>query len=428
MPCTLIFPCACQVPLQNRFVTTAGRSRFLYFCTRMSKMVRHNLINLYLIKFAKWFNLVMPVVVLFYQDNGLGMQQIFWLKSIYSVAMVAMEIPSGYMADVWGRKKSLILGAFLGAGGMALYSFSHGFWAFTSAEIVLGIGYSFISGSDSALLYDTLKSAQHEQDYMKQEGWITSAGNFAEGIAGVFGGLLATMSLRLPFYVQFGIASVAIPAALFLVEPTFRHDQLKPSFHSTLRAVRETVRHPQLRAALLISSFAGTASLTFAWFVQPYFKEAGLPVSLFGLMWTLLNLSVGLSSVFAYKIERKAGQRNALLIIILGFGLGYYLAAWQISLVGIGLLFFFYLVRGIAHPILKDYINRYTKSEVRATILSLRNFVIRIVFAIIGPVLGFVADRFSLSWALVATGTGFVISALLCLKPLWNAEDQPEIS
>ena len=108
----------------------------------MSKLVRNNLINLYLIKFAKWFNLVMPVVVLFYQDNGLSMQQIFILKSIYSIAMVVMEIPSGYLADIWGRKKTLMLGSLLGAGGMALYCFSYGFWAFATAEIILS--YNFV--------------------------------------------------------------------------------------------------------------------------------------------------------------------------------------------------------------------------------------------------------------------------------------------
>lgn len=390
----------------------------------MSKLVRHNLVNLYLIKIAKWFNLVMPVVVLFYHDNGLSMQQIFWLKSIYSVAMVTMEIPSGYMADVWGRKKSLMLGAFLGTAGMGLYSFSQGFWAFAMAEVILGVGYSFISGSDSALLYDTMKAANREPDYLKQEGWVTSAGNFAEGMAGVFGGLLATVSLRLPFYVQFGISAIAIPASLLLVEPLFHTEAVKRTFRSTLRTVGETFAHPQLRASLLLSSFAGTASLTFAWFVQPYFKEAGLPVSLYGLMWTILNLSVGVSSVFSYKVERRVGQRNALLIIIFGFGMGFYLASWKVSVLGIGLLFFFYLVRGIAHPILKNYVNRYTRSEVRATILSLRDFVIRINFAVIGPVLGYLTDHFSLSAALLVSGTGYVVSSLLCLKPMWKKGEE----
>jgi len=392
----------------------------------MKNTVRNNLVNLYLIKFAKWFNLVMPVVVLFYQDNGLSMQQIFLLKSIYSIAMVVMEIPSGYLADVWGRKKTLIFGGFLGACGIALYSFSYGFWAFAAAEIILGVGYSFVSGSDSAMLYDTLKAAERDKEYIKQEGWITSSGNFAEAIAGVCGGLLATMSLRLPFYFQFGIASLAIPAALLLKEPKLHAKESNKSFRSTLNTVKETFRHPMLRSALLISSFAGTASLTFAWFVQPYFKEAGLPVSLFGIMWTLLNLSVGISSMLSYKIENKLGQRKSLLIIIFGFGIGFFLAAWEVSLIGIGLLFFFYLVRGIAHPILKDYINRYTDSEVRATILSVRNFVIRINFAIIGPVLGYLTDNFSLSLALAVTGAGFFISALLSIKPLWLNDSQIE--
>lgn len=390
----------------------------------MKNLVRNNLISLYLIKFAKWFNLVMPVVVLFYQDNGLSMQQIFILKSIYSVAMVVMEIPSGYLADIWGRKKTLILGSLLGTAGMAVYSFSYGFWAFAAAEIILGVGYSFISGADSALLYDTMKATDREKEYIKQEGWITSAGNFAEAIAGVCGGLLATFSLRMPFYAQFIVASMAIPAAFLLEEPKLQATTLSKSFGATLRTVSETFQHTRLRAALLISSFAGTASLTFAWFVQPYFKAAGLPVSLFGVMWTVLNLSVGVSSMFSYRIERKVGQRYALLIIILGFTIGFYLAAWKVSLIGIGFLFFFYLVRGIAHPILKDYINRDTRSEVRATILSLRNFVIRINFAIIGPALGYLTDNFSLSWALVATGTGFLISAVPFLKPLWNPASQ----
>lgn len=362
----------------------------------------------------------MPVIVLFYQDNGLNMQDIFWLKSIYSVAIVAMEIPSGYLADVWGRKKTLLLGGILGASGFALYSFSHGFWAFAIAEIILGIGHSFVSGADSAMLYDTLKASQREQQYMKQEGWITSAGNFAEAIAGVCGGLLATLSLRLPFHVQFAVAAIAIPAAALLKEPENKTHKPERNFRSIIQTINETFQHAQLRSALLVSSFTGTASLTFAWFVQPYFQKAGLPVSLFGVMWTLLNLSVGVSSMFSYKVERRLGQQKSLLVIIVGLCLGFFLSAWKISLAGIGMLFFFYLLRGIAHPILKDYINRYTKSEVRATILSLRNFVIRINFAIIGPVLGYLTDRFSLQMALIIAGVGYLLSGLASMLPLWK--------
>ena len=142
------------------------------------------------------------------------------------------------------------------------------------------------------------------------------------------------------------------------------------------------------------------------------------------MMWTLLNLSVGFSSFWSYKVERSLGQRNSLLIIIVGLSTGYLLAAWEISLVGISVLFFFYILRGIAHPILKDYINRYTVSEVRATILSLRDFVIRINFAVIGPVLGYFTDHFSLGTALLIAGVCYVVVALAAAMPLLRKEGQ----
>ena len=63
--------------------------------------MKQNILALYLIKLSKWFSLVMPIIVLFYEDHGLGLQDVFILKSVYSVAAVALEIPSGYLADVW---------------------------------------------------------------------------------------------------------------------------------------------------------------------------------------------------------------------------------------------------------------------------------------------------------------------------------------
>ena len=117
--------------------------------------MKQNILALYLIKLSKWFSLVMPIIVLFYEDHGLGLQDVFILKSVYSVAAVALEIPSGYLADVWGRKKCLILGCILFFGGYLCYSFTSTFTAFLFAEILLGTGQTLVNGADSALLYDT---------------------------------------------------------------------------------------------------------------------------------------------------------------------------------------------------------------------------------------------------------------------------------
>jgi MFS family permease len=389
------------------------------------KNLPKNTVQLYLIKVAKWFSLIMPIVVLFYQENGLSMSQIFILKSVYSVAMVATELPSGYLADVWGCRRTLLIGAILGTIGMAIYSFSTVFLSFLMAEVILGIGFSFVSGADSAMLYDSLKAANRENEYIKYEGRITSAGNFAEALAGVLGGLLATFSLRSPYFFQIGIAAIGIPAAFLLKEPQHALERTHLKMKEILSIIKLTYSQREMRSAIMTSSFTGAATLTYAWFVQPYFQEAKVPVSAFGILWTALNLSAGIFSMFSYKIERWLGMKKTLLVIVCFLSLGFFLTAFQVSLAGIAILFFFYMVRGIATPVLKNQINQYTDSKVRATILSIRNFEIRIIFAAIGPALGYLTDTFSLKTAQIATGIIYFAAAMWSIGPMIKASPTP---
>lgn len=384
----------------------------------MIKNIPFNVPQLFLIKISKWFNLVMPIVVLFYQDNGLSMTQIFLLKSIYSIAMVATELPSGYLADVWGCRKTLLVGAVLGTIGIIIYSFSAVFLTFAVAEIILGIGFSFISGADTAILYDSLHEELREDEYTKYEGKITSSGNFAEAVAGILGGLLATYSLRTPYFFQIFVASIAIPAAYYLKEPKQFHNRIHLKMNEILYMVKLTYAKPEMRASIMISSLTGGATLTYAWFVQPYFEEAGVPISVFGILWTLLNLTTGIFSIYSYKVEKSLGQKYTLLFIVVFISLGFILSSIEVSLAGISILFGFYLIRGIASPVLKNYINQFTDPKVRATILSVRNFEIRIIFAIAGPILGYITDQFSLKTALLVSGIAYFVSAGLSILPL----------
>ncbi|MDA3880163.1 MAG: MFS transporter, partial [Prolixibacteraceae bacterium] len=317
----------------------------------MIKFVHDNIIKLYIIKISKWFSLIMPIIVLFYQDNGLSMTQIFLLKSVYSVGMLIFEIPSGYFGDVWGRKKTLIVGTLMATLGISFYSFSFVFWQFMVAELVLGIGQSFISGSDSAMLYDTLKSKKRESEYLKYEGRVTSVGNFSEAIAGILGGLLASITLRMPFYFDVCIAAMDKPAALTLVEPNYINKKRIASLKDVFNVVHYAmVDYAKLRYFILFSSLIGTATLTFAWFLQPVLIEIDIPIALFGVFWTLLNITVGTSSIYAHKVRERFSQKQTTRFIYISVGLGYILTAAFISLWIIPVLFAFYLVRGIATP------------------------------------------------------------------------------
>ena len=215
--------------------------------------------------------LTMPILMLFYYDLGFSAEESFQLKAFYSISIVIFEIPSGYAADVLGRRKTLILGSILGTAGFAIYSFSSGFLAFLIAEIILGIGQSFISGADSAMMYDSLKADGKADEYVKYEGRNFSVGNFSEAIAGFLGGALAEISLRLPFIFQTGVAFIAIPAAYLLIEPQFSSNRKQISFKDIFHIIKYAlITNRSLRWNIIYSSIIGSATLTMAWIYPLY--------------------------------------------------------------------------------------------------------------------------------------------------------------
>lgn len=365
--------------------------------------MQRNLIALYLVKLSKWFTLVMPIIVLFYEEHRLGLQDVFILKSVYSVAAVALEVPSGYLADVWGRKRCIVAGCVLFFGGYLCYSLTSTFAAFLVAEILLGIGQTMINGADSALLYDTTVHHGRENLYLRYEGRITMIGNFAEAVAGIFGGLLAVYSLRYPFYAQAVVAFVGIPAAMALREYAPANKEQSP-WEEILRILKYSlVTNKKLCCNIMYSGIIGAATLTMAWFVQPVLMQLETPTEWYGIIWTVLNLTVGVAALYSDRVEQLFGMTKMNILILIVIAGGYVALAYNLTYAGLGILFLFYIFRGFATPILKGYINQMTFSEMRATVLSIRNFVIRLMFAAIAPFIGWLNDMYSLQVALLAS-------------------------
>lgn len=381
---------------------------------------RQNITSLYLIKVSKWFTLIMPIIVLFYEENGLGLKEIFLLKSVYSIVLVTLDIPTGYLADAWGRRNCLFTGCLIAFGGFMSYSFSSTFGAFFIAEILLGIGQSLVSGADSALLYDTMLHYDREEEYLKYEGKVTMVGNFSEAFAGIFGGLLATYSLRLPFYCQVGIAFIGIPAALALKEYNAKTHIINP-IKNILNIIRYSLfTNKSLCYDIMFSGIIGAATLTMAWFVQPVLMHIQLPTGLFGVVWTILNLTVGIAALYSDALNARLGENRTYTLILIFIVCGYVAVSFTLNYFSLFLFLLFYIVRGFATPILKGYINRQTFSEMRATVLSIRNFIIRLIFAAMAPFIGWLNDAFSLAFALQIAALIIFIPGLLFLVLQWR--------
>ncbi len=388
------------------------------------KQLKLNIIKLYVIRGIKSFMLAIPVIVLFFQENGLSMKQVFILQSLFALSVIVLEVPTGYFSDSFGRKLSLIIGGLLSVAGYAVYSVSYGFYGFLLAEIILGLGASFTSGADTAMLYDTLLELDQASEYKRQEGRISGIGLASESSSSIIGGLLALVSLRFPLYWDAATALLIVPVALTLVEPKRHLAAVKSAaLLNMVRLVRFSLHdQKQVKWLIIYSSSVGASTLTMFWLTQPYLLANHIPLELFGAVLATFFLVAAGFSWQAHRVERILGRRRSLILLIALPALGYALVsslwyAW--SLVFIAL---FYVVRGINNPVTLDYINGLVPSDIRATVLSVKNLVSRLEFALIGPAIGWVSDAYSLQVALLSAGAVFLAFGLISLAFLRKHE------
>lgn len=359
-----------------------------------------NIVLLFIIKVAKWFMLYMPVSLLFYLENGLE-DHYFLLHAIYSGVIAFFEVPSGYIADVWGRKKALVFGALLGTLGFGAYSISYSLTGFLIAEILLGLGSSLLSGADTAILYDSLKERGKEKEYLKIEGRITAVGNISEALAGIFVSVIVFGFYRNYFVLQTVLTFIAFVTALFLKEPKVHVGERQAGFKDILNIVSVSFRKNKvLRNFIYFSAVIGFASLSMAWLAQYIFVAASLEEKHFGYAWVALNTMVAIGSLLAMRIDNLLKLNKSLIYLTIFLTLGFVIIGINISLLAFVPMALLFFVRGTSHPILKNYINQNTESSQRATVLSLRSLLIRIMFFMMGPILQYIINNLSLAHAL----------------------------
>jgi MFS family permease len=353
---------------------------------------------MYFLKGVLWFMLSMPIIILFFKENGLSLTEIMTLQGAYSLTVALFEVPSGYLADLFGRKACIVFSTIFSFVGFLFFCFFSGFYYFLIAQILVGFAGSLISGSDSALIYDTLLQTNNKDDYAKIEGRNYAIGNFSEATAGIFGGFLAVSSIYLPVYVQTAFIFLSIPIAFTLVEPEIKNiTRSKNSLKSIFILVKSTLfESSKLRWLIVYSSAMGVATLSMAWFSQPFFIAIDLPLVLFGIFWALLNFSSGISSYNSHYFSNKFNYKSLIYFSVI-MSLSFFLLGFSIISYGLFFIFIIYFLRGIVTPILRNEINKITSSNIRATVLSVRSFIIRVSFAILAPVLGFIAEHNSLS-------------------------------
>lgn len=390
---------------------------------RQSSLIHRS--HAYMLLFSMRFTEVYWVVYL--REKGLSYAAIGLLETVFHIASFSFEIPTGIIADRFGRKASLAVGRALSALSAAMILYSKDWTLIAASFAVNAISYTCHSGAFEALVYDSLPEDERPA-FTRLIGRLNSTYLAGTAIAGGIAALVARISLDWLYRAVIAVDIVAALVALTLPETISvaparrRADGVETQgaedySRSDLRTLMASLRQPELRNLLLLWGISGALGTTVAFYGQSLLKEALLPISLVGLVGTVGNLLAIVPASSAHLVQKRYGQIRPLVVgsfavPVLVAGIGATPASgglvWQVILVALCLCL--PVLHETLYPMFSDGVNRRTGSLNRAAVLSAGGMMFSIAMMITFPLVGYLGDRLGLRWGVIA---GALITALL---------------
>ena len=339
------------------------------------------------------FQLWIPIWVIYLNETrGFSIIEITFLDVLLMIILVILEIPTGVIADRWGRKVSLCYGAFIHAVAILVFSFAGNIVVIAISYTVVAIALTLFSGADSAFVYDSLKAAGRREEYQKIWGRIHSISLVAGVVSLVLGAFLAAITnLWFPIVVSAGLMLIAWIVALTFKEPP--REEAPTSYRETiLNAVNVVRSKPPVYTMMLFAGFVMAIAVSFSILAQPYLRSHGIGIDIIGFLQVPGQLVGIFAALFAYRLVGIIGVGRTMLllpvvVLVAAIGLGSFdhIAAFAFyPLTG--------LVFAMSFPVLSTYFNDRIPSASRATVLSIYQLTFSLFVALFEPVLGWLAD------------------------------------
>lgn len=356
---------------------------------------------------------------LFLLDAGLSNLEAFAANAFFTAGMVLFEIPTGVVADGWGRRTSFLLGTLTLAGSTFLYyllwQWSAPFWSWAVVSVLLGLGFTFFSGAVEAWLVDALRFSGYRTGMDTVFGRGQMVSGFAMLVGSVAGGVIAQATdLGVPFLVRTGVL-----AALFVVAFRLMHDlgftpersprPLKATRAVLTASIENGLKNPPVRYVMLAAPFSAGVGFYVFYALQPFLLELfGQPnaYSVAGLAAAMVAGAQIVGGWLAPAIRRLVRKRttvligttavSALLLVALGFTREFWVALVLMAL--------WALVSAMGTPVRKAYLNDMIASKQRATVLSFDSLMGSSGGIVVQPVLGRAADAYGYPLSLAVSG------------------------
>jgi MFS family permease len=343
-----------------------------------------------------------PFMVLYFSSIGLSLSQVGIVLAAWPLASLLFEVPTSAIADIYGRRASVLLGWTLEGIIVISIFFTTNYIFLLGLMMLLGISQTLVSGAYEAWSVDLLKQKGLKKfipNYFSKIRSLYNMGFAASGLIGAFFVMTFGLSSIWPIT---GISFFVSVIFLYFAEENFRkrdvdiEKPIKRMWKQVKVSAKFSYRHSVLFYLLAISfifgiigSFEGFMSWT------PVLESYGFPEYAFGYLWFFMGL-FGIGAPFlSKKLMKKTKEKNLLMVVAGSIVLFGFLMLLVNNIVALIALFFFaFFMYDFEDPVWKTYFHKYVPSKTRATIGSLQNMIYSLAGILFLPIAGYMVETF----------------------------------
>jgi MFS family permease len=380
--------------------------------------MNRNITKVYIIRLFYWMYFFSGIIVPFYLDwGGITFSQALIINAWFQLCVFFLEIPTGTVADFFGRKTSMILSSFVCAAALLVYTSYPSFFVFMIGEFLFAIGFTLMSGADEALVYDTLKEIGRESESKKIYSRMESIKLGGITVSAIIGSVIAKyLGLRAPMLLQTIPLCIAGFIGFSLKEPKVsdKTEQKIPYTKVLTGGIKYFFKNKILKILALDMIFVNALAWVIIWFYQPILMHLGVDIAYFGSIHAMMSFAQIIIISNFIRLEKILGSKKRLLFI------GSFITG--VSFIALGLsrtvaVVIIFIIFGAAFglnrlPLFISYMNKYIPSDKRATVLSTTSMLNRLAIAVVNPIAGFIGD-FSIHLSIALLGGAILIFSFL---------------
>jgi MFS family permease len=375
------------------------------------------------IAILSWFNFFVdfvfyaPIAVLYFaQVSGsyaLGMS----IFSVVQISSALFELPTGVLSDMLGRKNTVVAGAFCSLLSVVFYALGGTYWLLFIGALLEGVGRSFFSGNNDAMLHDSLVETKSEDTYHKQFGFLNGFNALGSAVTAVAGSVLASISFSFVLWISIVPRAVLVALSLFLVEPKIQTERSTNVYLHLKESLEHFRVNKKLRLLTIVSAMR-MAVYEGAYTFRTAFVATLWPVWAVGFANMISNLGAAISFFYSGKIIDRFGYKNVLVFEIIINRIINLIALIFPTIVSPALMGTTSLTYGVTTTAVNTLQQREFTPKQRATLGSLSSLFGSFAFGVAAVTLGYIGDKLGAGNALIIAHVS-ILSILFFYKQIF---------